>query len=99
LRFRWTGGGALGSLGFRVLFGFGASVFVAELPFSVNETFGFLPGFFLAGGCTAAGTSEGLTVMLEVGCVDNSFANCADGEPGSGLDRGGVESSAELDRE
>ena len=60
LRFRGTGGGAFGSLGFRVLF-FGASVFVAELPFGSNETFGFLPGFFRTGAATAVG----LTTMLE----------------------------------
>jgi hypothetical protein len=83
----------------RVLFALGASVFVAELPFSGNEIFGFLPGFFLAGGWAAAGTSERLTMMLEFRCVGNSVANCADGEPGSGVEGGGEERLAELDRE
>lgn len=83
----------------RVLLALGASVFVAEPPFSVDTVFGFLPGFFLGGGCAAAGTPEGLTVMLEFGCADLSTANCADGEAASGLERGGDERSAELDRE
>ena len=92
--------GALGSLGFRRCFGFGASVLVATLPFS-KEIFGFLPGFFRSftgGGAGAGAREEALTVMLEVECADASFvACCGDGEPG--LDCGGEERSAELDRE
>jgi len=51
---RWIGG-ALGSLGFLVLLGFDASVFVAELPsgliFGLLSDPGLRPGFFRAGGC------------------------------------------------
>lgn len=37
--------------------------------------------------------------MLELRCADISFANCADGDPGSDPDCGGEERSAELDRD
>lgn len=71
---------------------------VAELPLFSNEAFDFLPGFFLGGAAaTGAATPEELTVMLEFCCEEASFATCADGDPG--LDCGGEESSAELDRE
>lgn len=46
--FRDLAGGALGSLGFRILLGLGASVFVAELT-SPAFGLGFRAGFFRAG--------------------------------------------------
>lgn len=90
----------------RVLGAF-TSVFVAELSALAlalaSWIFGFLPGFFRAGGCTTSGllaegpgaaysTPGGLTVILEF-CSDaeDSLANCCEGEPGSDSERGGDE--------
>ena len=97
MRFRGITG-AFGSLAFRgALLAFGASVLVARLPFS-NDILGFLPGFFRSlTTWGAGGPLEGFTTMPEFRCADASFATCADGE--SGLDCGGEERSAELERE
>lgn len=96
----WTGG-AFGSLGLRFCRCLGASVLVAELSalaFGLLVDPGFRPGF-LRGGFWSAGLSAtpgGLTMMLELLLLAEllkSFWNCADGDPASGLERGGEERS------
>lgn len=92
-------GGAFGSLGLRVLFSLGASVLVAELSalfFGLLLDPGLRPGLRRGGfsaELTCPKTPTGLTVILEFALecelLLNSCANCADGDPGSGLDRGG----------
>jgi hypothetical protein len=92
-------GGAFGSLGLRVLFSLGASVLVAELSalfFGLMLDPGLRPGLRRGGfsaELTFPKTPTGLTVILEFALewelLLNSCANCADGDPGSGLDRGG----------
>jgi hypothetical protein len=70
-------------------------VLVAELSalfFGLLTDPGFLPGLRRAGfSAEFSTTTGGLTVMLEFWLETLSFANWADGEPGSGLDRGGDE--------
>jgi hypothetical protein len=87
LDFRGFLGGAFGSLGFLVRRCLGASVFVADESAAAGLIFGFRPGFFRGGFSTeVAGSVGGLTVIL----MCDEF-NCADGELGSGLLRGGVD--------
>jgi hypothetical protein len=70
-------------------------VLVAELSalfFGLLADPGFLPGLRRAGFSAEFSTTPGgLTVMLEFWLEMLSFANWADGEPASGLDRGGDE--------